>query len=197
MAIRSLKTGVYSRSMLVGNDYYVPPAFESISTVTASGGETTLSFSSIGSGYKHLQIRGIARDNYTGAANVRSLLMRFNSDTASNYSRHYLSGDGASATAGGTASSGFMNMWSCAPSDAMTASTYGAVLIDILDYGSTTKYKTLRGFSGADVNGSGNSNIVSGLWMSTSAITSIQMVAEAQAFKAGSTFALYGIKESS
>jgi hypothetical protein len=69
------------------------------------------------------------------------------------------------------------------------------VLIDILDYASTTKNKTLRGFTGADLNGSGNSNIVSGLWINTAAITSIQIIAEATAFKAGSTFALYGIKE--
>jgi len=169
-------------------------SYESIATVTASGGETSLSFSGISSNFKHLQIRGITRDTHTSGL-VRSLHMRFNSDTGSNYARHYLTGNGSAASAGGTASSTFMSLWACAPDDGSTSNIFGGIVVDILDYGSTTKYKTLRGFTGADLNGSGNSNIVSGLWMSTNAISSIQIIAEAVAFKAGSTFALYGIKE--
>lgn len=169
-------------------------AYESIATVTAAGGETSLSLSSISSAYTHLQIRGIARDTFTGSSSIRSLLMRFNSDTGTNYARHQLYGDGATAAAGGTATTTFMNLWSCAPSDAMTASVYGGLILDVLDYASTSKYKTMEGFTGVDVNGSGSSNIVSGLWQSTSAITSITFVAEAAAFKVGTSFALYGIK---
>jgi hypothetical protein len=169
-------------------------SYESIATATATGGETSITLN-IGSGsFKHLQIRGITRDTHTSGL-VRSLHMRFNSDTGSNYARHYLSGNGTAASAGGTASSTFMSLWSCAPDDGSTANIFGAIDVTILDYASTSKYKTLRGFTGADLNGSGNVNVVSGLWMSTSAITSIQIIAEAVAFKAGSSFALYGIKE--
>jgi hypothetical protein len=169
-------------------------AYESIATVTAAGGEASLSFTGISSSFKHLQIRGITRDTHTSGV-VRSLHIRFNSDTGSNYARHYLTGNGSAASAGGTASSTFMSLWACAPDDGSTSNIFGGIVVDILDYGSTTKYKTLRGFTGADLNGSGNSNAVSGLWMSTTAISSIQVLAEAVAFKAGSTFALYGIKE--
>ena len=168
-------------------------AYESISTVTAAGGETSLTLSSISSTFTHLQVRAIARDTYTGT-NIRSLLVRFNSDTGSNYARHIFYGNGTSALATGTDTTTFMNLWSCAPADGMTASVYGGILLDVLDYASTTKYKTMRGFTGADVNGTGSVNLVSGLWQSTSAITSITFIAEATAFKAGTTFALYGIK---
>jgi hypothetical protein len=168
-------------------------SYQSINTVTAAGGETSLSLSSIPSTFTHLQIRGIARDTFTGT-NVRSLLMRFNSDTGTNYARHQLYGNGSAATVGGADTTTFMNLWACAPADGMTASTYGAFLLDVLDYASTTKYKTMRGFTGADVNGTGSVNLVSGLWMSTSALTSLTFIAEATAFKAGTTFALYGIK---
>jgi hypothetical protein len=169
-------------------------AYESISTVTAAGGEANLTFSSISGTYTHLQIRGIVRDNLASPSAVQQLAVRFNSDTGTNYGRHYLSGDGSTATASGTASGNLINLYLCAPSDAMTANVFGAVLVDVLDYASTTKNKTLRGFSGADVNGSGNVNLVSGVWLNTAAITSVTMNARGNAFKAGSTFALYGIK---
>jgi hypothetical protein len=120
--------------------------------------------------------------------------MRFNSDTGANYARHYLLGSGTATSAAGTASSTFMNMVSCAPDDGSAANIFGAIDVSILDYASTSKYKTLRGFVGADANGVGNVAVVSGLWMNTGAVTSIQIIAEAVAFKAGSTFALYGIK---
>lgn len=168
-------------------------SFESIATVTAAGGETNLTFSSIAGTYTHLQIRGIVRDTI-GSASVQQLAVRFNSDTGTNYGRHYLSGDASSATASGTASGNLINLYLCAPGDSMTANVFGAVLVDVLDYASTTKYKTLRGLSGADINGSGNMNVTSGVWMNTAAITSVTMNARGSAFKAGSTFALYGIK---
>jgi hypothetical protein len=47
MPIISLKTGTKSRSLLVGNPYFVPSSYESIATVTAAGGETSLNFTSI------------------------------------------------------------------------------------------------------------------------------------------------------
>ena len=77
----------------------VPNSYESIETVTVgSGGSATVSFTSIPATYTHLQIRGIART----ATNV-SLGLQFNSDTGSNYSRHFLNGNGSSAASGGAA----------------------------------------------------------------------------------------------
>jgi hypothetical protein len=81
--------------------------------------------------------------------------------------------------------------------DNSTASTFGASIISIQDYASTTRNKTVRGFSGSEANtASANFYVVlnSGLWLNTSAITSITMLPGQTAFKAGSTFALYGIK---
>ena len=54
-------------------------SYESIQTVTVgSGGQSTISFTSIPSTYKHLQIRMLARA--TGASTVG--LIRFNSDAS-------------------------------------------------------------------------------------------------------------------
>lgn len=171
-------------------------AFESIASVTAAGGETSLTFSSIPSTYEHLEIRGIARDTIAlnSAAGVN---LRFNGDTGANYVRHWMRGDGTSASAGGNTGFDSMNFIGGSIGDSSTASAFGASIISIHDYKSTTKNKTVRGFSGSDANtASSNFYVVSnsGLWLNTSAITSITILPGQTAFKAGSTFALYGIK---
>ena len=151
-----------------------------------SGGSSTITFSSIPSTYTHLQIRGIART----ATNV-SLGLRFNSDTGSNYSRHYLNGNGTSAAAGGGASS----TSAYAGTTATLASAFGANVIDILDYKDTNKYTTVRTLSGGDNNGSGFVQFMSGSWRNTNAVTSIDIIqVDGDSFTQYTTFALYGIK---
>jgi len=162
-------------------------SYESIATVTVgAGGSSTITFSSIPSTYTHLQIRGIART----ATNV-SLGLRFNSDTASNYSRHYLNGNGASAGAGGGASS----TSAYAGTTATATSAFGANVIDVLDYKDTNKYKTIRALSGGDNNGSGFVQFMSGSWRNTNAVSNIDIFqVDGDTITQYSSFALYGIK---
>jgi len=150
-----------------------------------AAGASTISFTSIPSTYTHLQIRGIART----ATNV-SLGLRFNSDTGSNYSRHYLNGNGTSAAAGGGANS----TSAYAGTTATATSAFGANVIDILDYKNTSKYKTIRALSGGDNNGSGFVQFMSGNWRNTNAVTSIDIIqVDGDSFTQYTTFALYGI----
>jgi hypothetical protein len=204
MAITSIKTGssftnlVKYDSFLGPNSAYIPPSFESIATVTATGGQTTLSFTSIPQTYTHLQIRGIARRETTGAS-VESFELGMNSDSGSNFTTHQLYGNGTTVTAFGQAANTYDNstigwmMYGTA-----TTGMFGAIIIDIHDYSSTVKNKTRRAFSGADSNaaftGGQRVGLVSSLWMSTSAVTSLQLYANGNTWAAGSTFALYGIK---
>ena len=162
-------------------------SYESIATVTGTGSVSTLTFSSIPSGFKHLQIRGMA---YDGAGN--ELGVRFNSDTSANYNYHNLYGTGSATGAGGLANTNEMNL-----AVAGFSSNYMATfIIDILDFNSTTKNKTCRSIYGFDNNGSGQIQIRSGLWRSTSAVTSITIFdTGASNYSASTTFALYGIKE--
>ena len=164
-------------------------AYASIATTTLSSAASTITFSSIPSTYTHLQIRGIARSN--GAAD--NTVIQFNGDTASNYATHYVIGDGATASAGaGTSRANFYV-------DILASNASGAMwsgdVIDILDYANTNKYKTVRTLAGQDLNGSGTVWLVSGLWQSTTAITSIVLKTNgAGNFATYSSFALYGIK---
>lgn len=168
-------------------------SFESIATVTASGGETSISFTSIPSTYQHLQIRGLYRDTQLSSL-ARNMIIQFNSDTGANYAYHRLEGTGAAATASGGATQTIGLISDAGVGDSATASIFGASVIDILDYAITSKYKTIRAFAGVDTNGGGQIGLSSSLWQSTSSITSIQLKPGNTAFKAGSTFALYGIK---
>lgn len=160
-----------------------PDAFESIATATLTGG-TSASFTSIPSSYQHLQIRVNAKTAISGA----DIIMKFNNDTGNNYAFHYLRGDGASASASGAFSDGYVYI---TPTN---GTYYATAIIDIHDYASTSKHKTSKIFSGYDSNGSGWNALRSGLWMSTSAINRIDFTIGGTTFSTGTTFALYGIK---
>lgn len=171
-------------------------SFESIATVTAAGGETSFTFSSIPSTYKHLQIRGLAR-NTSATAGTAGSTIRFNGDTAANYSAHALTGNGTSASAIGFGSQTRIFLTSNEVRGSSISDTFGACIIDVIDYASTTKNKTVRAFDGGDINSASPSGAVtldSGLWMSTSAVTSLTITVGATGFAAGTVFALYGIK---
>jgi hypothetical protein len=176
--------------------------YESIATTTVgSGGVSSVTFSSIPATYKHLQVRWMARSSSTGTDRA-SVALSYNGDTGSNYVAHYLLGDGASAASGNPAGSGAANNYtggiSCITAGLATASIFGVGIIDILDYANTNKYKTSRSLTGQDQNSSnGRVQLVSGLWLSTSAITSITLQVNTEFtsnFTQYSSFALYGIK---
>lgn len=165
-------------------------SFESIATATASGSTNTITFSSIPSTYASLQIRIHAKDTAIGSY----LEMIFNNDTASNYAYHSLTGNGSTASASGSATQGTIRNIGYVPAASAT-NIYGVSIIDIHDYASTTKAKTVRTIMGNDRNGSGEIRLQSGLWTSTSAINRIDISeVNLDNITSGSTFALYGIK---
>jgi len=168
-------------------------SYESIATtVVGAGGTSTVTFSSIPSTYKHLQLRVIARSSYT---NVQDYLgIAYNSDGGANYANHGLYGDGSTASALGLA--GQTENWiQRMAGDSATALVFGAAVIDILDYANTSKYKTERNLGGFDNNGSGRIYLASGLWQNTAAINRIDITSgDGASILQYSSFALYGIK---
>lgn len=182
-----------SRSLLAGNSYYVPPSFESIATSTVgAGGVSSVSFTSIPSTYTHLQIRIIARTNRSAIGDY--VAGTFNSDTGANYSYHNLLGTGTAVAVGAGASSSFLDFERIAGNTA-GSNVFGTVIVDILDYANTNKYKTTKSLGGFDSNGSGEIQLDSSSWRNTNAITSITFVpGVGTSFLQYSSFALYGIK---
>jgi hypothetical protein len=173
-------------------------SFESIATAVGDGSSATITFSSIPSTYKHLQIRGIGRATFTAFVGDVGYTIRFNSDSSSVYTRHRLIGDGSSATTGANANiSSAYSLNGAVTSASSNTTIYGVSIIDIIDYADTSKFKTVRILSGSDGNVSNPNYAVSlnsSLWRSTSAITSIEITADGGNFATNSQFALYGIK---
>jgi hypothetical protein len=177
--------GIYASSVLK-----VTNSYESIATVTVgSGGAADVTFSSIPSTFTHLQVRAIAR----GTSTPVSLVMQFNGATT-NYNMHQLYGDGSSVTSANPSDSAIL-IGNLTPSSA-GANIFAGNVIDILDYKNTNKNTTARALSGYDNNGSGFAVFQSGLWVDTSAITSIKLFPRSATgnLVQYSSFALYGIK---
>ena len=175
-------------------------SYESIATVTVgAGGSSTVTFSSIPSTFKHLQVRYIAQTNRAtyGVESFKINVGNGSIDTGSNYTRHVLIGDGSSASATADVS---QTRWEGSNDfGTTTGGTFGVGVIDFLDYANTSKYKTMRKLGGVDVNGTvggvgGNASLISSAWMSTSAINIITIAAVTNTLQQYSSFALYGIK---
>jgi hypothetical protein len=172
-------------------------AYDALATVTVpSGGVSSVSFTGIPSGYKHLQIRYLARSTVSNVADGY-VSIRFNSDATNGnyYFYHFLDGNGSSASAAAGGTNTIIYGGVCAGNTA-TASVFGGGVIDILDYASSSKYKVTRGLGGIDNNGSGVIRLASGEWYNTAPVTTVTIGANAFAnnFTEYSSFALYGVR---
>ena len=165
-----------------------------ISTTTLSTTAATVTFSSIPTGYTHLQLRCLIRTNRTSGDGA-DLKVNFNSSSAT-YAFHDLTGDGSSAAAAAGTSDVTISLQRVSSDNTGGSNVFAGMVIDILDYQSTSKAKTVRSLGGYDNNGSGRISLSSGLWYATpAAITQIDLTTTATtSFKQYSTFSLYGVK---
>jgi hypothetical protein len=185
--IGAITAGLFSTGTVVSTNSY-----ESIATVALGSSQTTIAFSSIPSTYKHLQIRAFGKTDVAGSGDY--FRIRFNSDTATNYSTHFLSGDGSSVPVSGNANVSSMYATRFSGNSGAT-NIFGAGVVDILDYSDTNKYKTVRTLGGVDTNGGGEVFYSSGSWRSTSAVNAITLFPNAGSnFMQYTSVALYGIK---
>lgn len=170
-------------------------SYESIATYTVgAGGSSQIDFTSIPSTYTHLQIRAIARtDRATTGSNI---YLRCNNDSTNIYSWHRVEGNGTSASADAASTTSGYQVSIASAAASTTTDVFGTAVIDLLDYRNTNKYKTIRSLSGRDANNTtGVIRFTSGLYQSTSAVSTITLVPDtANNFVQYSHFALYGIK---
>lgn len=161
---------------------------------TLAGEQASIDFTNIPSTYKHLQIRLFGRT--TRAANQDAVLVEFNGDTGNNYQRsHYIYGDGSTVTAGSDGLGAYTATYRVAAAST-TSNIFGTIIIDILDYASTNKHKTIRILGGYDRNGGGEIWFSSSLWFPSTiaAINSIKLKPSTGGnFIAATSAAIYGV----
>ena len=168
-------------------------AYDLLETQTLASSASSVTFTgldTLAAGYQHLQIRYVVRSDRVSTTDTA--IMRFNSDTGSNYAWHYLRGDGSAvySVAGTSQTYARIGVTSASTS---TADEFSAAVLDILDFSSVSKNTTSRDFSGQ----TGNSNVflTSSLWNDTSAVTEIDILPQnGTNWVSGSRFSLYGIK---
>jgi hypothetical protein len=198
MAVSRLSQQSLQQAFPKGNTFWdgttATSAFDNLGTVLLSASASSVTFSNIPATYTHLQIKSFARSTRTSTGGFDQAFVRFNGDSGTNYSSHYLEANGTSATAGGSAD--ISNIWGAVnmPWAGYTANSFGVGVLDILDYANTNKNKTAKTLAGFDANGSGFLTLWSGSWRNNSAITSITLVAQNHLFAEYSSFSLYGIK---
>lgn len=169
-----------------------------ISSNTLGSDSASVTFNSIPSTYTDLNIRISARTNRSsGVPSGDQIIVRYNSDSATNYSLVSLRGNGVSGTSseagGGNDSSSFYYV----AASGNTTNTFTSGEIYIPNYTSTASKQVM--FNAFDeTNGTSVYMVQSAqLYRGTSAISSIVFTPKfGTAILAGSSFYLYGIKNS-
>lgn len=158
-----------------------------IASTTVETPQSSITFSSIPSGYTDLKIVVSARQS-TGDLGV---LLRFNSNSAS-YSSRSLYGNGSTAASSTGGTSTEYSSWMTSMSTD-TANTFGSGEIYIPNYNSSN-YKSISSDGVNENNGTtAYTALTAGLWSNTAAVTSITLSAVSGTFVANSTFTLYGV----
>lgn len=167
--------------------------YELLETTELASSASSVTFSGLGSytDYKHLQIRMTIRSDRSNT--LDTMYFQANADTGTNYSWHYLRGNGSSVSSFGEASQS-EPLTAFVEAGLSATDSFSGQVMDILDFSNTNKNTTLRILSGI----TGNATIISlnsVLWNDTSAVTSLLFSPVfGTNFVAGSRFSLYGIK---
>ena len=161
------------------------PTYIALATLTLTGTDSEIVFSSIPATYRDL-ILVIQAKSTTGNPAV---VARFNSDTGANYPYVRMTGNGSSAASATITTDTFLNI---AAAFGINTSGNGNIIAQIMDYSATDKHKTVlvrNGDAGLGV------EAIAGRWASTSAITSVTVFNTGSiSFASGSTFSLYGVR---
>lgn len=154
--------------------------YEPIATYTIPSTTSSYTFSSIPSTYTDLVL--VTSIQRTSAGNTR---VRFNGDTATNYSTTWMEGNGSAASSSRSSNQTFLTL-----DYSNSTSNWVSSIANVMNYANTTTYKTM-------INRTGDAGVVvlayAQLWRSTAAITSLTLISDTN-FATGSTFTLYGIK---
>ena len=161
--------------MAAGNTYVA------IASTTISSTLTEVTFSSISSAYTDL-VLVVAPT----AGALADTALQFNSDTASNYSRTYLNGNGTTASSGRNSADTRIRV----DYSGATSGSNGVQIINIMSYSNATTYKTALIRAS---NASYGTDAVVGLWRSTSAITTVRIFCDGGGNWTAGFISLYGI----
>lgn len=165
----------------------MPATYEPIATTTLGSAVSSITFSSISSSYTDLKLIFVGRsDTGSGYANIR-----FNGDTASNYSSTYIQGVGSNPvnTSRYTSTTSLL----VAANNSLSSTIPKMYEMDIFSYGGSVNKTILSKGLGDTNNTAGLVEYFVGLWRNSSAINSVTIFATVNNFAIGTIATLYGI----
>lgn len=169
----------------------MPRTYEPIASQTLNADASFIEFTSIAATWTDLVLVVTGRTSRT-ATTDEAVMVRFNGDTASNYSLTNLIANGTTVLSQ-RASSQTGAEWGVLNTSISSNTTPSMAILTVMSYANTNVNKTVLGVSARD-QGYGVARYV-GLWRSTSAITTVRVYpALGPDFKSGATASLYGIK---
>ena len=173
----------------------MPSTYTLISSNVLSSSAASVTFSAIPSTYTDLVLRISSRSSFSG---TNSFFLSFNgAPSGTSFSTTSLSGRGSTAFSLRTNDYLAVEVEELSQDAGTTANTFNSVEYYIPNY--LVSANKPVGVSGAKENNSSTVNLVNasaGLWRNTSAITSITIDEASGNFVSGSSFYLYGIKNS-
>jgi hypothetical protein len=162
----------------------LPSTYIPIATQTLTAAVASVTFSNIPNTYTDL----VVIINAGGSVNT-NISMRFNGDSASNYSITAIAGDGTASSNRRTSQTAMR-----LDENAYTGTTLAAsnLIVSIMNYANTTTYKTVLSRSN---NAAVGTSAIVGLWYATAAaINQVAINSVSGNWITGSSFTIYGIK---
>jgi hypothetical protein len=169
--------------------------YQLISSNVLSSSAASVTFSAIPATYTDLVLRWSGRSDVAGQA-IKNVSLTFNSIGGTDYSSTRLQGDGNSAASGRVSSAASITLNFATEGATATANTFSNNEIYIPSY-AVSQNKPIGIFNAQEDNIT-NAYLVAqaGLLSNTAAITSITLSVSSDNFVSGSSFYLYGIKNS-
>jgi hypothetical protein len=171
----------------------MPSTYTLITSNVLASTATSVTFSAIPATYTDLVLRLSLRASADGGP--ENVQITFNGAT-STYSSTYVQGTGSAAASSRYTGQAIIQFPNVINGTAYTADTFGSVEIYIPSY-TASQNKPLSGIGASENNATGAFiNATAALWSSTAAITSITIDQSGGNYAIGSSFYLYGIKNS-
>jgi len=165
-----------------------------IASNTLSSSAASVTFSSIPATYTDLVLKMSVR---TDNAVISSFInLEFNNVGGTSYSRTLLRGSGSAASSNRNSLQSEISLQTAGSGASSTSNTFSNTEVYIPSY-LVSQNKPLSATSGAENNATeAYVTTFAGLWTNTNAITQIKITANGENFVSGSSFFLYGIKNS-
>jgi hypothetical protein len=187
--VTTTDNGLGGETVTIGG---APNALALISSVTTSGSQSTVSFTSIPGTYTDLILKVVGQASTSGG--VRAVSVQFNGDTGNNYDWIYTGFTGTSTNVTTTSFNTNSVLVGAIP-DTLLSGGQGQFTAEFDNYSGTTFKKSASGYTGV-VAGTTAANAYGltygGDWHNTAAITSITVGLSSGNFVNGTIVALYG-----